>query len=185
MDDNIKSFNKNSKLELKVGGVFIEILDRLDLIKHDFYKGRNKSVNIITIPDNINKLLEKRFIYSVPPKLPMIVPPKKYDINESGGYILNGIDYQENLIIDKNAYKIPSKISKSNVIYNMVNNLNKTAFKINTKVLEFLIDKGEQYDIIMSTDIYDKFEALPNKTKYQNNKFKSQKSSLELQDNIL
>lgn len=187
LDYNIKSLHNNSKLELIIGTSLIDILERLFLISKDivYSSNKNQQFNVIVIPEDIKKLLDNKTIYSVTGKLPMIIPPKPYSRNKNGGYLLNGKAYDEKLIIDKTAYKTPSRISPVNIIYSMVNKLSSTPFKINVELLDFLLSKGEQYGITLSTSIFDEFNSLENKTSYKTNKFKSLRAQYDLQEKIL
>lgn len=65
----------------------------------------------------------------------MIVKPKPQTSIQKKGYLLNDSTYSENLLIDKSRYRDFSVILENNVIYDMVNNLSSTPFKINVKVL--------------------------------------------------
>lgn len=64
----------------------------------------------------------------------MIVPPKIYlnkdkdGKNQLGGYLLNDIDYTDNIIIDNWELKKNSVILSNNIIYSLVNNINSVPF---------------------------------------------------------
>ena len=73
----------------------------------------------------------------------MIVPPKEYSINQLGGFLLKDVWFNDNLIIDKSSYRDFSVIEVNNVIFNRVNHLSKTPYKINTEVLDFILSYGE------------------------------------------
>lgn len=114
----------------------------------------------------------------------MIVEPKPYYDNINGGYLLNDEEYSEDILIDKAGYKQNSEIG-CNIIFDMVNNLSRTPFKINLEVLNFLENYGEEYGLLI-TDSFDKeFLGLENKTKYQKEKYFSITSKYKLQENVL
>lgn len=60
----------------------------------------------------------------------MIVKSKEYSSEQLGGYLLNYVVFKEDLIIEKKAYKMTSVVEKYNKIYNMVNYISATPFKI-------------------------------------------------------
>lgn len=91
MSDQIKYYHKNTNFFSKLGGRIVEIMHSLNLVSTDIKKKSFKnSVNILYIPEKIKGLLnEKQKIYSIPARLPMIVPPKVYGFNQLGGYLMN------------------------------------------------------------------------------------------------
>lgn len=138
LDDFNKRFNKDSTLYAKLGGALIGILEIMDILRTEVEsQSRNiKRINhVVIIPDRIKKHIKNNIVYTSPTKLPMIVKPKLHTSSKKGGYLLNDDLYTENLIIDKSRYRDFSKIMDNNVIYDMVNNLSSTPFKINEKVL--------------------------------------------------
>nr|ADO51613.1 rnapol [Moniliophthora roreri] len=88
-------------------------------------------------------------------KIPMIVEPKKYKINQNtgqlnlGGYLLNDIDFISPLIINNPELKSQSIIREQNNIYDMANNISSVAYKINNQVLEFILENGLEYNLII------------------------------------
>ena len=91
-------------------------------------------------------------------KIPMIVKPKKYGVNKKtgkeilGGYLLNDKEFINPLIIKNLELKNQSVIKKENIIYKMVNNISGVGYKINNQVLEFILDKGLEYDLFINPE---------------------------------
>lgn len=76
----------------------------------------------------------------------IIVKPKQYDRNNLAGYLLNDISYVDELIIHRPSSKFKSNIEENNnIIYNAINGLSSTPFKINTKVLDFLLNNKKEF----------------------------------------
>ena len=109
LDKKTLFYHNNEELYATLGGRLIDILVVQDLLKKVYtYVSKKKSLNTLEIPEKISGLLEKKTIYSSPPKLPMIVPPKAYNKNSNGGYLLNDDYYSDEIIIEKWAYEKPS-----------------------------------------------------------------------------
>jgi hypothetical protein len=68
----------------------------------------------------------------------MIVKPLKRYKDSLGGYLLNDKLFINDLITKRPIYKINSTIEPNNCIYNAVNGLTSTPFKVNNKVLDFI-----------------------------------------------
>lgn len=93
---------------------------------------KNKQFKILSLNTEVSHLVDSNKIYVAPLKLPMIVEPKPYTSKQLGGYLLNDVEITENLLINKANYRESSEIEKdSSVIYDMVNNMNKTPYKVN------------------------------------------------------
>lgn len=186
LNDQDKYYYSNSKFYANLGGKIVDIMQTLNLVSINVInKSKIEKVSIIEIPESIKVLLnEKKKIYSVPTRLPMIVPPKPYASNKLGGYLLNDVLEIDDLIIDKASYKYKSNIEKD-IIYRMVNNISSTPYKINKQLLDYLDKDGEKYKILMSQDVIDKYENIENKSTYIKNKLKGFKSEYLLQENIL
>lgn len=120
----------------------------------------------------------------MPLKLPMIVVPKTYKPDQLGGYLLNDVDVTYKLLIDKANYKVFSRIEKENIIYDMVNNMNATAYKINKQVLSFILEYGVKYDIIMDINKKHEYSGIK-RTKRQDRIYRSHMSKIILEQNIL
>jgi DNA-directed RNA polymerase len=66
--------------------------------------------------DNIIKALDHKKIFTLSSKLPMIVEPKPYSNNALGGYVLNDVEFKEEIIIEKKGYKFTSKLKNVNLV---------------------------------------------------------------------
>jgi len=86
--------------------------------------------------------------------------------------LLNDEYYAEELIINKAGYNKPYEISHNNVIFDMVNNISKTPYKINIALLEFiqLGRRGEEFKILISEHFDNDLKGLENKTRDHINK---------------
>ena len=85
----------------------------------------------------------------------MIVPPKKYIQDghvQLGGYLLNDVVYTESLFIDNPSLVDKTQLTKDNIIYNMVDNINSVAFQINCEVLDFILNNFKELNLIIDPD---------------------------------
>lgn len=182
----VSPFEYNNKLFDFLGvRILVELLIQTDLIHEEIIisKEKNKQQKILCLNKEVLSQIQKN-IFVLPLKLPMIVVPKLYKVNQLGGYLLNDVEVTSKLLIDKANYKIFSRIDKENIIYDMVNNINATPYKINKEVLSFILEYGVMYDIIM--DINKKHEYSDIKrTKRQDRIYRSHMSKIILEQNIL
>jgi len=76
----------------------------------------------------------------------MLVKPKPYSkSNKYGGYLNNGLSETNDLIIHKNLYRNSTTVNKDiNFVYRSINSISSCPFTINTKVLDFLMNRGEE-----------------------------------------
>ena len=124
----------------------------------------------------------------------MIVEPKDYgrDLKTNkdflGGYLLNDEELVTPLIIKNSELKDQSIIEHNNVIFNMVNNLSKVGFKINEQVLDFIMEYGLEYKLIIDPNFTHPLETKSNRQKLTLSEKKSLYSFLSkkhLEMNIL
>lgn len=118
----------------------------------------------------------------------MIVPPKKYGTNLNGGYLLNDDEEFIPLIIDKANYDHKSVIEDHSVIYEMVNRLSSVPYKINTVLLDFLLEKGREFGILMDDSSIKEYEDTMTTKKLSNlnmNKYKALKSKQVVENYVL
>jgi hypothetical protein len=118
----------------------------LFLLSSVMYKGDNHS--IFKIPEQVLNSIPKNSVILAPLKLPMIIEPKPYDKNISGGYLLNDVEYDDKLITKKIGLKESSTVLDNNIIYYSINNMMKTAFKINKNLLEYLIEYNHEHNLL-------------------------------------
>lgn len=174
---------ENEKIIADLGYAIIQILEQCNMIKNVLITKSKEEKYYILAADN--KLLSSgsKFILDLPLKLPMIVKPKPYNNNVLGGYLLNYINYREQLIIPKNIIKDKSFVKEDNLIYNMINNISCIPYKINKELLDFILTS--KHDLLIYPNEPSKYENIENKTKYQQGKHKSHISKLNLQETII
>ena len=137
---------------------------------------------VVKDKDSLPKV-DKPFI--LPSRLPMVCLPKPYSNELKGGYLLNDDKYEESLLIDKHAYKLQSIIDKDSSIFDMVNNIASTPFKINKDVLEYINTKGEEQNLIIDIGVEYELEKLTDLKPSQKRKLASYNSKKVLQETIL
>lgn len=99
--------------------------------------------------EEIQQYIPTNSIILAPLKLPMIVEPKAYDIDILGGYLLNDEEYADSMVTAKTGMKQSSTILSDNIIYYSVNNMMKTAFKINKNLLTYLIKFNREHNLLV------------------------------------
>ena len=147
------------------------------------YRDKEISEYVWQIPANIKDILDYKSISVIPNKLPMIVKAKPYDHENLGGYLSNQKYTNDSLVINKVAYSKCSTI-KLNTIYNVVNMLGGTGFKINSELLDFLTDYERSVEWGL---LYDNSNIEINKkdNKYERKEKRRLISQINLQNNIL
>lgn len=110
----------------------------------------------------------------------MVVEPKKYTGNDLKGYLLNDVEYVDQLIIPKKSYGKDSKVSTENIIYHMINNISSTPFKINTQLLDYINSSKGSY-LLIDFNTPHKYEGMDKLDKRQKSAFKSHNSKVILQ----
>ena len=129
---------ENHEFITNLGSTVIQILKICNMVKSELIiKSKDQKYYILTVNKDLLDIRSKSMIY-FPLKLPMIVKPNEYGNNKLGGYLLNDVKYSEQLIIKKNIIKNKSFIKNDNVIYNMINNINSTPYKINTELIDYI-----------------------------------------------
>lgn len=177
----IEEYNdKDANFTGYIGAILAKWLLDINLIEEKWIrKGRKESIDILVPTEDIkNTLNEKDNIYYLPCKLPMIIRPKPYyRINLSnnqtkeylGGYLLNDIEYTEEIIKQKWNNEKKTVISDKNVIYSLVNNISSVGYKINIDVLDF-INKYRVIYTLIETD-KNNFDHLLAKPKLNESEF--------------
>ncbi|MGQ4818877.1 hypothetical protein ACQ1ZK_17365, partial [Enterococcus faecium] len=95
---------------------------------------------ILKLSNELEKIVNKQNPIAIfPMNFPMIVPGNEYSDNKLGGFLLNNFEYAEPLISYKHGYSIPSVIEEENIIYNTINSMMKTPFKVNKDLLTYLL----------------------------------------------
>lgn len=141
---------------IQIGLKLLNFLIEVGLIKSEILildKEHKSHIYVATskIQDDLGKSLD---LLSISYKIPMIVPPKRYgyDLKTKteilGGYLLNDKNYIIPLIIKNQELKEQSQINELNVIYDGINNLSSVGYKINTQVLNFILEFGLEFNLI-------------------------------------
>ena len=184
----------------KLGGHFVGALLELNLLyqdldtKVDNPKEKEYYLRIEnSIRDNLMKSYTK-FLH-IPQKLPMICEPKPFIYsndpknNKLGGYLLNDINYTDDIFKDKRGYEVRTKLSNDNIVVSLINGLSKVPYRINTDTLEYIKLYGLEKDIILndSDDKLQKFIQSPYNSfnKDERSLYRSLYSRILLEKNIL
>lgn len=189
--------NENSKLALNaeddnfyahMGCKVLDILLHSDILTMTLVSSVDKKhpYQALQVKDKI--LMEpksRQAITNLPLKLPMICPPKLYEKNALGGYLLNDEKFSEKLIIDKKAYKVKSELSTNNKIYSLVNNISSTPFKINQDLLDYICNEGLKHNLLIDPYAKHKYSDLEKLNKHQKGVLASHNSKVVLQETIL
>lgn len=153
-----------------MGCDIIQILESCDMIKKvltttvvDHKVSSQYSLEVLD--DSKLSRNNKHIIINMPTKLPMIAKPKPYTKDALGGYLLNDVKFSEGLFIEKKAYSINSVLSDCSKIYDMINKISSTPFKINETLLNYLI--ANKHNLLIDSTVSHKFADLKNRTKYQ------------------
>lgn len=152
-----------SQFLFELGNLLINFMIDLKLIKAEvkvLAKDDKKSILVVgpALVKLIPKLENSFSIQAIPNRIPMVCPPKIYKFKENkylelGGYILNGEEYTDEIILSNWELSSKSTFLGENDIIKMVNKINSVAFKINEKVLDFILLNNHKYGFF--TDIGD------------------------------
>lgn len=144
-------FRNDDLIIIELGTVIIQILSSIGLVQIGIERmSRTRSHSILVVPDKIRNVVGKGDSYVLPFRLPMIVEPAPSSRNKLGGYLLNDEEENEIFITPKHAYKIESTLDNKNIVYDMMNKINKTPYLINTKVFDFLLENWEDFGLLIS-----------------------------------
>ena len=172
----------NGKFIAYLGYSVIQI-EFCNMVKSELIiKYKDEKYYILTVD---NKLLDVRSKYMVdfPFKLPMIAKPKDFSKKSLGGYLLNNVKYSEELIIHKDIIKNKSLIKHGNVIYDMVNKISSTLYKINNELLDYIL--VNKHSLLMDPDEPSKYANIEKRNKHQQAKHSSHIRKINLQETIL
>lgn len=163
---HLKRYTKDSTFLFYLGNIFIGILLDIELVFMEVKRlKRDEKVSLLVPRESLRFDSAKFKLIDLPYKIPMIVPPKEYSIDpiskkeRVGGYYLNDITYSSPLIIENKYLRESSTISDVGSIYTMVNVLSKVGFKINTQVLDFILENSHKYNLLVD---YKSIETLEN-----------------------
>ncbi len=188
--DNIAySKHLDDNLYTSLGCDIIQILESCDMIKKVLtttvvdYNKVSSQYSLVVLDDSKLSRKNKHVIINMPTKLPMIVKPKPYTKDALGGYLLNDVKFSEGLFIEKKAYSINSVLSDCNKIYDMINKISSTPFKINETLLNYLI--ANKHNLLIDSTVSHKFADLKKRTRPQEKEYASYNSKVILQETIL
>lgn len=169
-----------------LGAKLIEILEATEMLKKTLKrKALKESFWILEIQEaSLINVIQKHKIFAIPTSLPMIVKPKPFGENLQGSYLLNDIEYVEDIFIEKKGHSVTSKLDPINKIYHMINNVSQTPFKINTTLLDF-IQNNDKYNLLLDPNADTPFENVAKRTKYQETQYRGYNSKVVLQETIL
>ena len=177
--------DKDDTFHSNLGCKLIEILQFSEMLKTSLVRTGHDQQHqeLVMYDDNLKSQVRSHKIYAIPAKLPMIVKPKPYSINVSGGYLLNDIEHNEELIIDNKTFKYQALYTKDICV--MVNNISGTAFKVNSAMYDFITDPiNEKHNLLLDSSVEHEY-AHVKRTRSQKRAYKSYNSKLILQETIL
>jgi len=176
INSNYSEFNNNinDRKLLFFGLRLLYLLEEVKLIYSNIHFSDKDHKNLIYVAnDELLEKIGKSFdLLNLSYKIPMIVPPKPFykDLKTGkinlGGYLLNDREFVYSLIIENPELKEQSIIDDNNKLFNTVNRLSSVSFKINTEVLEFILEKGVDYNLFTDPNFIHPLEIkLKNKKK--------------------
>lgn len=187
-NDLFKKFEDNTVL-FSFGSVLIGWLFTCNLLEKEIIIiSKTEKVNIINPTPTLIKTIEgKNFQYILPQNLPMIVPPKPYSKVTLGGYLLNDEISLNTLIRKKRINKDVTLIKQDSIIYDIVNKISSTGYKINKVVLDFILNHSKDClkDVIIDVDYKHPLLEKAKRTKKEQKELEAFLSQKELQENIL
>ena len=113
----------------------------------------------------------------------MITKPNEHSKDSLGGYLLNDKLFVDDLITERPTSKIGSEIGNNNCIYKALNGLASTPFKVNTKVLDFVLENSSEF--FNENEELDKLENKDKLNWRDKIKYKSILSVKILKENIM
>lgn len=175
----------NSDFFLRLSSKLVDIMVTCGVIEVKVKDSYGNSLVILTLSDELDKLIKNKNPISVlPMNLPMIVPPKNYSNKQLGGYLLNDVEYDEDLIGHKLGYDIPSVIEDDNIIYDSINNMMRTPFKVNKDLLNYLLKNNHKHKLLISSYYKHEFADIK-RNRRQEREYKEFLSNKSLEKYIL
>ena len=167
IENRLELSNINNLL-IVFGLKLLNLLVEGDLIySEEITLEKNKSVNIYVAKDKILEMMGNNLgLLNISHKIPMIIPPKPYlrvkNRSILGGYLLNDKEYVNPIIIKNHELREQSYINDENIIFDTVNNLSSVGYKINIPVLEYILEKGQEYNLIIDPEFQHPLEIKKN-----------------------
>lgn len=136
-----KDINWDENLRIQLGFIFISRFEEIEIILTEFRlndRGEYQNFYIIN-PNYIELIINNMFI--LPPSLPMVCEPSKWDDKNYGGFLINKEEQQDLITgsINNNSHKMVNKKK----IFKAINYLNSTKFNINIELLEYILNEGK------------------------------------------
>jgi len=186
----------DSTFQLNVGSLLVGWMKVLGLLDNKvIITSKTEKRNIVIIGKNLEKTLPKDLnkvpLLHLPNRIPMIVPPEPYsrefntNVETLGGYLLNDIEYTDGIILENWKLAKNSLILKENIIYDMVNYASSVAFKVNTRVLDFILENNKNFNLIIDPDYIHPLSLKIKLTKSEKTQLESFYSKTDLEKNIL
>ena len=124
---------------------------------------KTEKVNILVPGEKIKELFSNVHkpapVIILPHRIPMIVKPKLYQWNsqegkysELGGYLLNGKMYSNKIILPNWELSSKSTLLSENIVCSMVNKINSVGFRINSDVLDFILNNNNRYNFFIDNN---------------------------------
>lgn len=159
LEDNFSSF---------VGGKWIDVFINDGILDvHILHRNKKKSCFLCISSKTMNKFKKKTFV--TPVHLPMIVKPKEHSKDNLGGYLSNNILFIEEFILKRPDSK--TIVQDQNCVYQAVNGLSSTPFKVNRDVLDFLLHSKDGF--FNEQLVLDNVDNKPNLNWRDRQKYKS------------
>jgi len=149
-------FKDNMNIDIKdignIGEILLtEIIDMGDLLvlKIEKKEGTYKGEYVVYPSDTSIEKFEKSFDV-VGFKLPMVCEPNPWNANNYGGYLLNEGYHYTHFIHQGNRNFNKTRVLKGeDRVYNQINYMNSVPFKINTNVLDYILNYGVRDGLIL------------------------------------
>jgi len=184
-----------SQFQFDLGNILINFMIDLKLIKNEvkvLAKDEKRSIFVAgsVLVKLIPKLKTSFTIQALPNRIPMIVPGKLYKFNpnkelELGGYLLNGEEYTDEIILANWELSSESKLLERNDISDMVNKINSVAFKINGNVLDYILLNNDKYGFFTKANSIHPLSLKQKLTLREQREIESFNSRKHLEINIL
>jgi DNA-directed RNA polymerase len=180
-----------------LGSKIVNLLVQLELVNSTVkVLSKTEKVNILVPGNKIKELFSNvnkpTPLLTLPHRIPMIVKPRKYNWNSKegtysqlGGYLLNGEKYINEIILPNWELSSESILLSNNIVCSMVNKINSVGFKINSDVLDFILNNNKRYKFFIDNNY---IHPLALKTKLNSTELKeleSFQSKKYLEQNIL
>lgn len=176
---------ESSEFFLRLSGKIIEIMSTCGVIDIKVHSSQDRSLVILKLSNEVEKFInERNSIAVLPMNLPMITPPKDYSNKALGGFLLNDVEYAQDLITPKPGYDIPSIIEDNNIIYKTVNNMMKTPFKVNKALLNYLLEFNYKHKLLINSDYKHEYADIK-RNKAQEKKYQQFLSKKMLEKYVL